>query len=335
MLDPIDLTLLKRIPTHPHRASTPELARELRACGHDLGARAVQKRLAALRDAHDLVCHDANKPHQWSWPKGAKQKVFPKMAPYEALSLLLAREHLRLILPPKTLAWIEERLAQTETEVQEDQSGNVTKWCSKVRRMPHDIPRVVPTIDTRVFKNVSEALFEGLQLDLSYRKRYVQAPQEYRVHPLGLVERDGELWLAARKVDDTESPEIRFFLLHRMAQASVLRGRPAIAPAGFDLDAELARGVAHFPLSLGPAMNFTARFSTMVVEKLEQSPLSRDQTLKPVEDGWVRLTATVPHTRALHAFILGYGPLCVVESPETFRESIAKDLKQALAGYRK
>ena len=335
MLDDVDQIILHRIPTVPQRASTPDIAEALRNQGHDLGPRALQKRLATLETEHAIVRYDGSKPHQWSWHRGAKQKLFPNMAPHEALSLLLAREHLRALLPPRTLQWIEERLEQSEREVGIDQTGKSGLWRTKVRRVPHDLPRVAPRIDARVFKSVSEALFEGLQLSLRYRKRFVHEPTEYVVHPIGLCEREAELWLAARKHQEDAPGELRFFLLHRMLDAKVLRGRPAVAPAGFTLDVAIREGMAHFPLELGNAVPLVARFDDCVIEKLDESPLAADQTLERLPDGWVRLRATVPHTRALHTFLVGYGPLCVVESPRALVDAIVTDLESAVAAYRR
>ncbi len=332
MSDEVAQLLLAHIPTLPKRVSTSELAAELTKAGRGLGARALQKRLLSLQAEHGLDCLDTSKPYQWAWPKGKKEKHFPAMLPHEALSLLLAAEHLRTILPPRSIQWLEERLEQSRREVDGDHAGRAARWREKVRRVPHDLPRIAPRVDAKVFRAVSESLFEGLQLALVYRKRFAHEPREYQVHPLALCEREGELWLAARKADADD--QVRFFLLHRMDKATILRGQPVVPPAGFDLDAALARGLAHFRLELGEAIDLKARFHEKVVDKLIESPLSDDQRIERVDGGhWFRLRARVPHTRALQSFLLGYGPLCVVESPKQLRESLVKDLRKALAAY--
>lgn len=335
MTDAVDSLLLQRIPTQPDRVSTPELADVLRNAGHALTLRAVQKRLSALERMHGLVRHDRSKPHQWSWPRGAKQRLFPTMAPHEALALVLVRDHMQPLLPPRTLQWIDDRLAQSQRELGSEPSGKPVKWRSKVGRVPHELPRFPKPPDARVFRNVSEALYEGLQLALRYSKRFEPKPLDYVVHPLGLCERDGELWLVARKQDGDTPGDLRFFLLHRMHEARVLRGRPVVPPPGFDLARAIAGGSAHFPLELGASIRLRARFDGRVVEKLAESPLAQDQKLTAQKDGWYRLEATVPHTRALQTFLLGYGPLCVVESPVALRDAIARDLSEAAAAYRR
>lgn len=333
MSDAIRQILLQSIPTTPLRVSTPELQAELRRAGHDLTARAVQKRLSALQDEHDLIRHDRSKPHQWSWPKGRKAKLFETMLPHQALSLLIARDHLAALLPPRTLQWIDDRLEKSESEIGTDPSGRPIRWRSMVKRVPHELPRIAPKVEPRIFRTVSEALYEGLQLSLRYHKRFEQTPQPYVVHPLGLCEREGELWLAARKQERDAPGELRFFLLHRMEEAKVLRGRPIVPPEGFDLERAIRDGRAHFPLELGAKVAIRVRFDPRVIEKLRESPLSTDQHVEQLSDGSFRLTATVPHTRALHTFLLGYGPLCVVESPKPLRDAIVTDLRQALASY--
>lgn len=333
MRDEIDQILLSGIPTRPLRTSTPDLSELLDRHGHVLGARALQKRLTALANEHAIERHDASKPHQWSWPKGQKEKIFPRMAPHEALSLLLAREHLHALLPPPTLRWIDDRLAKSESEVSGDPSGRTRSWREKVRRVSQELPRFSPRVDARVFKQVSEALYEGLMLSFQYTKRFAHEPKAYVVHPLGLCEREGELWLAARKHEGDAPRELRFFLLHRMLGADVLRGRPAAKAAKTEFADAIAEGMAHFPLELGSSVALVARFDERVIEKLHERPIAKDQRTEPLPGGWVRLRATIPHTRALHAFLLSYGPLCVVESPSALRTMIAEELRDAARAY--
>lgn len=55
--------------------------------------------------------------------------------------------------------------------------------------------------------------------------------------------------------------------------------------------------------------------------------------MKPIDGEWFALEATVPHTRALHAFLVGYGPHCVVEAPKALRAHVLDDLQRAVALY--
>lgn len=334
MSSAIDRLLLQRIPTHPERISTSALHETLAGTGHVLTPRAVQKRLVELQRQHGLLRDDRSKPHQWSWPKGAKQKLFATMAPHEALALVLARDHMKPLLPPRTMQWMDDRLMQSERELGADLSGKPNRWRSKVRRVPLELPRHPKAPDARVFRHVSEALYEGQQLSLRYNKRFEPAPLDYVVHPLGLCEREGELWLVARKQEESGPGGLRFFLLHRMLEARVLRGRPVVPPPGFDLDRAIAEGLAHFPLELGNHMTLRARFHADVVEKLLESPLSLDQKITQLPSGWWRLQASVPHTRALQAFLLSYGPMCVVESPAPLRDAIVREHVAAAEAYR-
>ncbi len=91
--------------------------------------------------------------------------------------------------------------------------------------------------------------------------------------------------------------------------------------------------VAHFPLELGSHVKLRARFHREVIEKLAEAKLSEDQVVKPIDGEWFALEATVPHTRALHAFLVGYGPHCVVEAPKALRAHVLDDLQRAVALY--
>lgn len=330
----VDALLLKRIPTEPARVTTTELIEHLRQHGQGMTPRGVQKRLGELAERHGLRRIVVGKPHQWCFPVGAKEKLFGAMAPHEALALVLAREHLRALLPPRTTQFIEERLRQTERELDADPSGRPSRWRKTVVHVPHELPRIATPPDARVFRNVSEALYDGLQLALDYRKRGQSEPETYALHPLGLCERDGELWLVATK-DDDPSRTPRFFLLHRATAAKVQRGKPVRVPPGFDLERLIAEGDAHFVLDLGHAIPLRARFAPGVADKLLERPLHKDQRTSLRRDGWLVLEATVPHTRALVAFLLGYGPLCVVDGPKALRDEIAGLHADAAAQYRR
>lgn len=331
-MNSIDRELLLRIPSEPPGASTTELRAALASAGYPLTARAVQKRLASLEARHDLRCERGGKPHRWSIDKRSKQKLLDPMTPAEALSLSLAHQYLRPLLPPASQAFLRERLDEIDESIRREHGERTKRWKDKVRRVPNELARRGPQVARGVFDSVSRALYEGLVIETRYRKRYSRTDALYRLHPLALLERSDALWLVARTEDEGELAGVKQFVLHRMRSVEVQRGSPVKSPPGFSIDKWIESGHAHFVL--GPPIELVARFHADVAERLEESPIGEGQTLARIDDEWFRCRTTVSHTRALVAFLTSYGPLCVVEKPKALREAIRTDLQRALDAYR-
>lgn len=331
-MDDLDRLLLVSLPTSTPGVTTPELHRVLAAAGHELTPRAVQKRLAGLEQRHDLHCAREGKPFRWHVDPATKRELLAPMLPHEALTLALADEHLSLLLPPRSLRYVRERLGESERALEREHGQRSRRWRVKVRKVPSALGRVPPRVDQAVFATVSEALDEELVLDVDYAKRWSDEYTRRRLHPLGLLERNDALWLVARDEDDRgELGDVKQFVVHRMRRARVARGVRVRPPANFSLERWIESGEPHF--KLGPDVALVARFRADVADRLEESPLTNEQALEPTRDGWVRLRAVLPHTRALETFLMGYGSLCVVEAPPALRTAIATELQAASDAY--
>ncbi|MDD5295822.1 MAG: hypothetical protein PHU46_02815 [Rhodocyclaceae bacterium] len=95
---------LRLIPRHPARISAGDLRERLVAEGFEVGKRTVERDLLALSRLFPLVADERSKPFGWSWQKDAPAFDLPGVAPSEALTLLMAREHLRPLLPASVLS---------------------------------------------------------------------------------------------------------------------------------------------------------------------------------------------------------------------------------------
>lgn len=331
-MDELDRLLLRQLPTETPGATTPELGRLLSSTGHVLTARAVQKRLAALEARHEVVCDRGTKPFRWSIEAQRKRALLTPVLPHEALTLLLADEHLKHILPPSSRRALQERIDELDQAVQREHGQRSERWRAKVRKVPNEHGRVPPRVDGAVLAAISSALDEELVVTLDYTKRGANGATQRRVHPLGLLERDDALWLVAREeLPSGELSEVKQFVLHRMESVTVLRGERAKKPANFSLDRWIRSGQAHF--RLGEDVALVARFRRGVADRLAESPIAHDQQLEEVDDDWTRLRAQLPHTRALEVLLIGYGSLCVVEEPAALREAIRGELEAALSAY--
>jgi predicted DNA-binding transcriptional regulator YafY len=124
--------------------------------------------------------------------------------------------------------------------------------------------------------------------------------------------------------------DVRTIPLHRVQRAEALY-EPARRKAGFDIDGYIASG--QFGVIAGAPIRLRATFTRAAGEHLHETPLAADQVLTADAAGRLRLTATVPNTRALVWWLLGFGDGVVVEEPASLRCELAAIARNMAAAY--
>jgi predicted DNA-binding transcriptional regulator YafY len=74
-------------------------------------------------------------------------------------------------------------------------------------------------------------------------------------------------------------------------------------------------------------------FTRAAGEHLHETPLSADQVLTADAEGRLHLAATVPNTRALVWWLLGFGDGVVIQEPADLREELAGVARRMAAAY--
>jgi predicted DNA-binding transcriptional regulator YafY len=321
--------MLRMVPRAPARISVRELYERLRAADFRVTERTVQRDLRELSNVFPVVVDERDKPFGWSWLRDASSFDLPGLTIPEALTLTLVEQHLRHHLPPITVEALGPHFksaARTLSAV--DDSAPSRAWLDKVRSVPPQQPLLPPCMDEECQRSVYLALMEDRQLKLHYRKRDAGEPVVYAaVHPLAVVQRGGLLYLVCMFAG---YDDVRTIALHRVQRAVVLYEQARTKP-GFDIDAYIASG--QFGVIAGDPVNLRAVFSRAAGEHLFETPLSADQVLTGDADGRLRLAATVPNTRALVWWLLGFGDGVVIEEPESLREELAGIARRMAAAY--
>ena len=124
--------------------------------------------------------------------------------------------------------------------------------------------------------------------------------------------------------------DVRTIALHRVQQAEALY-EPARRKSGFDVDAYIASG--QFGVIAGAPITLRAVFTRAAGEHLFETPLSSDQVLTPDDAGRLHLAATVPNTRSLVWWLLGFGDGVVIQEPASLREELAGIARRMAAAY--
>ena len=321
--------MLRMVPRAPAKISARELCERLCAADFTVTKRTVERDLKELADVFPIVVDNRDKPYGWSWLRDASSFDLPGLTVPEALTLTLVEQHLRHHLPPLTVDALRPHFrsaARTLSAV--DDSAPSRAWLDKVRSVPPQQPLLPPRIDEECQRIVYLALMQDRQLRLHYRKRDAAEPTVYAsVHPLAVVQRGGLVYLVCMFAG---YEDVRTVALHRVQCAEALY-EPARRKPGFDIDGYIASG--QFGVIAGDPINLRAVFTRAAGEHLFETPLSTDQVLAAGADGSLQLAATVPHTRALVWWLLGFGDGVVIQEPADLRDELAGIARRMAAAY--
>jgi predicted DNA-binding transcriptional regulator YafY len=319
---------LRMIPRHPRKITATVLCASLNQDGYVIGKRTVERDLQSLAMVFPLVSDERSRPYGWCWQKDAPAFDLPGISNSEAITLLLAREHLRTLLPTSTIAQLQPYFALAEQKLTAlEQHSGIAGWQHKVRVIPATQPLLAPKIDEAVQATLHEALLHERQCHLTYQKREATKSESYPVHALGLVQRGQILYLVCTI---KTYPQIRLLALHRILAAELLN-EAITSPADFDLDAYIATGaLGWFPKETIP---LKAIFTAEVAAHLYETPLSEDQMMTALPDGRIQLTATVQETLQLRWWLQGFGDAVEVLKPLHLRKQIAENVQHLAERY--
>ncbi|MFM9969813.1 MAG: helix-turn-helix transcriptional regulator [Burkholderiales bacterium] len=326
------LDTLAVIPSNGKKLSTPQILERLKARGHKVDIRTVQRDLESLEKTFGLERDDRGKPHGWGSPKQAIRISLPEMDWSEALSFYLLKQYLQDLLPTSVQEHLAPHFQQAEQKLKSQFPDLPLKhWPEKVRVVPPNQPMRSPKVNRAVRDVVTEALLSGRQAEIQYRRKDGDEPKPWRIHPLGMIQHGRVFYLAVR-INDYEN--VRMIALHRITRAKLLEAKVR-APADFSLDRWLQEGAMGF--GGGGMIRLIADFHNKVGYHLVETPLSEDQTVTPLDKTGVtmRVTATVLNTEQLRRWLLGFGSAVEIIEPVSLRNDLAETLRNAANLYEK
>lgn len=332
------LTLLPRA---PKSISTSDLLAKLMGAGYTLTRRTLERDLLWLQSQFAIVDVSKQRPQLWAWDAAAPPLLAPRLSSSEALTLLMAQQHLRGVLPASTLAHLQGYfdLAAQCLDPTTQQSLRVPqpelRWRDKVRVLPNNQTLLAPAVNATVLATLQEALLQGEQCEICYHKRMVESVKEvkptrdtYPIHPLGLVQRGTLLYVVCTIKDYLD---LKLLAMHRISRAAPLKSK-VVAPVGFDLDDYIASGALDWR-SDSETIALKVVFTTLAGEHLRETPLSKDQTIAVNGAGELLIKATVQWTPQLEWWLLGFGAGVTVMSPAGLRQSLANTALQMVSNY--
>lgn len=319
---------LRTVPRHPRKITASELCEKLNGDGFSVGKRTVERDLQSLATIFPLVSDERSKPFGWYWQKDAPKFDLPGISNSEAITLLLAREHLHRLLPGSTMDQLQPYFALADQKLTTlEQHTQIAGWRHKVRVIPATQPLLPPAIDDTVQSTLHEALLFERQCQIAYQKRDAIETESYPIHAFGLVQRGQVMYLVCTI---KTYPHIRLLAMHRILGAELLDERIS-KPAQFDLDEYIASGaLGWLPKE---SIQLTAIFSAEVATHLYESPLATNQEMIELADGRVQLVATVQETLQLRWWLQGFSDAVEVIQPQHLRKQFAENARRLADRY--
>lgn len=197
---------------------------------------------------------------------------------------------------------------------------------------PDGIGRLPAKVKPVVLRPCVDAIGQNRKLMFSYTSAAGKS-LSHLVSPLGLVAKDGTIYLVAVK-GLTDTP--RHFALHRMSEVE-LHFQPAQARPEFDLQQYIvdSHQFSHVLDAKDPLVTLKLRVAPETIYHFNERRLSSDQKVKPPsrDEPWHIVTATVPKTLLLQPFLVSMGHWVEVIEPAEVRQETAKWVGQMWKHY--
>lgn len=324
--------LLRQVPRYPQKITVQAIREYLVAAGFEVTERTVQRDLIDLSGLFPLTVDDRDKPYGWSWQRDVKSFDLPGLTIDEAMTWVLVEQHLNCMLPTSAVDHLRPYFHAARDRLDgEPQPKRGRSWLNKVRTVQPAQPLIPPVIDPEVQRAVSEALLHEQQIEIDYRRKGAGETKLYQVHPLALIQRGSIFYLYGRLFDH---PNARLLALHRIERVKILSNQPVMAPKGFDLDEQLAKGSLGF--GNGEQIEIKLKFYEGKGEHLHETPLSGDQRIdeSTEQQGELTITATVADTPQLKWWLLGFGDGVEILAPAMLRHSLSETAAKMMARYK-
>jgi len=311
------IAMLKIIPKYPGFILTKDIYQFLVDENFKASKRTVERDLVKLSDFMGLVSNDSPEGYKWSYINHARE-LLPALSPNEALLLLQAKQHLKNVMPLKSLQALEPRFDKAESTLSQNKA--MANWQDKIKVVQGMVPLITAEINIEIRDLISEAVLKSQQVKISYRKNSGDIG-DYSLNAHGLIIKDYVQYLVASKLS---SPDVlQLFKLHQIQ--TVEREYLDNLKCGTDVLAFIQSDVTGFMISKEP-IKLKMKIAGPALSLLTNAKLCDDQQLEYFTASTGRkcalLTATVDFTYTLVHFLLGYGKLVKVLEPQCLVDEI-------------
>ena len=246
----------------------------------------------------------------------------------DALALHLIERVADSLLPPEIVGVLRNRMETARSLLKRvRKTDQHAAWANKVAVLPEGFALRPPSINTEILKTLQRALLSEKQVMCTYQSTERSDVKRYPLEPRALVLRGAVLYVVATR-PDKPSKAVAWYRVHRFQSVAILEKK--VTGTDFQLSAFLDRGGAEF--GANGRIEFLAWVSTRLAEKLRETPLSEDMTLR-AEKGGAIVKATLWQSWLFESWILSRGADLRVLEPAGLRDDTADRLRRAAEAY--
>lgn len=331
--------IMSELPTAGHGVSVADLIECLGLASSQAVRRRLQRQLQSLCDQDPPIAVrsrrtcDGDRPRtkRYLAASGSSTRSssrYQRVA--DAVEAKIVLDHLRPILPFEIGEALAARLNDAQSSLKTQRDNRQLVWTDRVRVVPAGHVLHPPRIDEAVRREVEKAIDRGKRLHFRYSRFPEKRATEITCDPLALLFRPPVLYLIARN----RKGEVRQYALHRMVHAESLADHAMTG--GFDFDAYIRQGEADLSWGAEPVTVVVAATDTFA--KIWQgTPLGDQQQLTPSPDDadypW-RVTAIVPDSHLLRAYLLSLGTEALVLEPAGIAQWVQDEAAAMAKGIR-
>lgn len=308
--------MLSKIPRHPRRIKAQELKNILSAEGYEIDGRTVQRDLNNLSGSFPLSYDTEGRTNYWYWIESASVQDLPSMEPITALAFDMAESYLSPILPKATLDLLQPYFQRAKEVLQAATQSHLKNWPDKVAVISRGPNLLKPQIKPEIQQVVYDALLKEKQIKATYNPRKTHESSDYIVHPLGIVNKHGVIYLVCTLWSYTD---IKQLALHRFESAEIIE-EGSNTPEEFTLS-DYVQADHQFAYPIMPDLiQLKVLFDARTGEHLFETPLTDNQSLTVQDDGKLLLEAEISDTQELRWWLSGFGSSIEVVDPNQLRK---------------
>lgn len=312
--------ILKRIEKSRYVSST-DLAEE-----HGVALRTIRRDIEALQEAGFPLYDDRESGRKvWRLIEGYQQKTPATFTMSEMAALYFGRHLMTILSGAPFGADIDSAFAKIRGALPEKS----TRYLSRISDLFGARP--VPSKDYSAKKGVIATLVDATlherRVDMSYYSASSKRAKTYMVDPYRVVYYQGGLYLYG-KVE--EYGEVRTFAVERIERIS-LTDIAFERPTDTEID---AHNKSAFGIFGGKAEDVLLRFDAAAADSVKDRTWHESQTITTHGDGSFDLRLHVGLSRELKAWIKSFLPRVTVIKPQSLKDDIERDLKEALTRWK-
>lgn len=326
--------ILQTIPRYPRSIKIQQIMEQLENEQIELPTyRTIQRDLDVLARVFPSLDNE-KRDGACLWYMATDKNIMeiPSMESPTALAFYLAEQRLQSQLPPSALEHLKAHFNTAANHLNRHDTP-YANWRDKIRVLPQTQILIPPNVDVNVLNTIYNALLENQRFEGKYYGRRDDQYKQFLVNPLALIFRGTITYLVCTLRDYTD---IRLLSLHRFVETE-LSDHPRWVPDNFDLDEYIREG--HTDFLMGDWIDLELLIDDQIVIHLNESKLTVDQKLIPLDNSKHLFQATVRDTGQLRWWLLGFAEQVEILKPEALRKEFmqktAKMSEKYLIGLKK